>query len=96
MKVRLTRAARLDLEDIWTYSAGQWGNAQADAYIDKLVLRLIWLTRNRGLWRARPEIAKGIYSFAESSHVLYFCEDDGAVGILRILHGRMDPQGRVD
>ena len=38
MKVRLTRAAWLDLEEIWTYSAGRWGNAQADAYSDKLVL----------------------------------------------------------
>jgi toxin ParE1/3/4 len=96
MKVRLTRAARLDLEDIWTYSAGQWGDAQADAYIEKLVLRVIWLTRNRGLWHARPDIAEGVYSFAESSHVFYFCEDDDALGILRILHGRMEPQGRVD
>jgi hypothetical protein len=34
------RAARLDLEEIWTYSAGQWGNAQADAHIDRLVLRV--------------------------------------------------------
>ena len=77
MKVRLTRAARLDLEEIWTYSAGQWGNAQVDAYSDKFVPRVTWLTRNRGLCHARPEIAEGIYSFAESSHVIYFCEDDG-------------------
>lgn len=48
MAVRLTRAARLDLEEIWTCSSGQWGNAQADVNIDKLVLRLTWLIRNRG------------------------------------------------
>jgi toxin ParE1/3/4 len=54
------------------------------------------MTRNGGLWRARPAIAEGIYSFAESSHAIYSCADDNALGVLRILHGRMEPQGRVD
>lgn len=96
MKVRLMRAARLDLEEIWIYSAGQWDNAQADAYIEKLALGVTWLARNRGLWHARPEIAEGMYSFAESSHAIFFCADDDVLSILRILHGRMEPEGRVD
>jgi toxin ParE1/3/4 len=96
MKVRLTRAARRDLEAIWTWSAEQWGEAHADAYIDRLVLRMTWLTKNPGLWRQRPEIAEGVYSFTETSLLIWFCAVDDALGILRVLHGRMEPRGRME
>lgn len=95
MKFRVTQAARSDLEQIWRYTAERWGPEQADLYIDRLVLRFAWLAANPGLWQARPEVGVGICSRVETSHVIFFSATSSAINILRVLHGRMDPEGRV-
>lgn len=95
MKFRVTQAARGDLEQIWRYTAERWGREQADLYIDRLVLRFAWLAANPGLWRARPEVGVGICSWVETSHVIFFSSKSTVINILRVLHGHMDPAGRV-
>ena len=95
MKVRVTHAARFDLEEIWRYSAEQWGVAVADNYIDRLSLRMAWLVGQPGLWRARPELGDRVHSFTETRHVIYFCPEADGIAVLRVLHGRMDPDGKV-
>ena len=59
------------------------------------MLRFAWLTANTSLWHARPDIGKGICSCAETSHVIFFSGKHDVISILRVLHGRMDPAGRV-
>ncbi|MCB2261637.1 MAG: type II toxin-antitoxin system RelE/ParE family toxin [Candidatus Thiosymbion ectosymbiont of Robbea hypermnestra] len=98
MIYRLSARAEADLMDIWIYSAEQWGIDQADRYIEALRHRFSWLSENRGLWKVRPDIAEGIYSYPNQSHIIYFRTlDSGQVGleILRVLHGRMDHSGRL-
>ncbi|MDH3476065.1 MAG: type II toxin-antitoxin system RelE/ParE family toxin [Rhodospirillales bacterium] len=90
MKVRLARRARADLAEIWQYSDATWGADRADDYLDALTDRILWLAGNRGLWRARDDIAPGLYSHLQGSHVIVFREDAGELQIVRILHSRMD------
>ena len=95
MKVRITQAAQADLEQIWEYSAENWVPEQAGLYIDRLMLRFAWLTANTDLWHARHDIGDGVCSCAETSHVIFFSGTNDNITILRVLHGRMDPAGRV-
>ena len=95
MKFRVTQAARGDLEQIWRDTAERWGPEQADLYIDRLVLRFAWLAANPGLCHARPEVGVGICSWVETSHIIFFSSTSAAINVLRVLHGRMDPAGRV-
>jgi len=92
MKFRITTPARIDLESIWDFTDQYWGEAQADLYIDLLMIRFAWLLENKGLWLSRPDIQDGLYSYTEKSHVIYFSECSGNIDILRVLHGRMDPE----
>jgi toxin ParE1/3/4 len=99
MTYRLSARAEADLMKTWAYSAEQWGVDQADRYIDALLHRFSWLLENRTLWKTRPDIAEGIHSYPEQSHVIYFRTSDsdkgGVLEILRILHRRMDPSGHL-
>jgi toxin ParE1/3/4 len=90
MKFRISSEAREDLVSVWEYSRKHWGSEQADLYIDAFMLRFVWLARNRGLWRPRPDLKEGVFSCSEKSHVIFFSEDEGHIDILRVLHGRMD------
>jgi toxin ParE1/3/4 len=91
---RLSARAEADLAQIWVFSAEQWGVDQADRYIEALVTRWRWLCDNPSLWKLRQDIAEGVYSYPQQSHVIYFrtAEDaPGVIEIIRVLHGRVEP-----
>jgi len=91
MTYRISGPARRDLESIWLYTNTHWGAAQADAYIDALIARCAWLSRNQPLWRQRPALGKGIYSQLQGQHVILFQVRTEVIEIIRVLHSRMDP-----
>jgi len=95
---RLSSRAEVDLAEIWVYSAEQWNFDQADRYVDSLVSRFDWLCNNPSLWKTRPDIADGLYSYPQQSHVIYFRAHGDAlqlIEIVRVLHGRMEPHRYV-
>ena len=90
MKWRLSAPARADLDGIWRYTNEQWNQAQADRYIDSLILRMVWLSENEALWMDRSDIRDGLYSVGESRHVIFFQSTGETISIVRVLHDRMD------
>ena len=90
MIYRTSPDAESDLLSIWDFTARKWSEAQADLYIEGLVMRFAWLTQNKELWKSRPEIGENLYSYTEKSHVIIFREYSQGIEFLRILHGRMD------
>lgn len=90
MKFRFTRPAIRDLAEIGRYSRDTWGEQQARRYQAAMTTRLEWLCHNRSLWRDRPEIFDGVYTYPEQHHVIVFRNCDVGIEILRILHRRMD------
>ena len=98
MIYRLSVRAEADLAEIWAYSAEQWNLGQADRYIDALLSRFDWLCDNPQLWKPRPDITEGLYSYPQQSHVIYFRAQGnppGLIEIVRVLHGRMEPARHV-
>ena len=98
MIYRLSVGAEADLAEIWVYTAEQWSFEQADRYIDALVGRCEWLCDNPRLWKPRPDITEGLYSYPQQSHVIYFRaqgDPPGLIEIVRVLHGRMEPARHV-
>ena len=90
MNFRISAEANEDLVSVWEYTREHWGIEQADLYIDAFLLRFVWLSRNRNLWRPRPDLKDGIFSCVEKSHVIFFSEHQGRIDVLRVLHQRMD------
>jgi toxin ParE1/3/4 len=94
MKVKLTRPAVRDLAEFGRYTRQTWGDTQARRYRAALTARLRWLAGNKALWHERPELAGGIYTYSEQSHVIVFWEYADGIDVLRVLHARMDLKQR--
>ena len=88
---RLRPAARQDLENIWTYSANEWGERPADAYIRQINEGFKLLAEAPEMGRDCSDIRPGYRKHPVGRHMIYYrIGSDGEIDIVRILHQRMD------
>ena len=90
MFYRLSPLAEQDLDDIWSYVAGDASFTTADRLIDDIFHRFELLAEQPGIGRMRPEFGIGVRSFAVENYVIYYRQEGDDVLIARILHGRRD------
>jgi toxin ParE1/3/4 len=83
--------AREDISGIATYTFETWGEPQMARYVDGLHARFKEVARFPHLGRPRDELAPGYRSIVQGSHVVFYRTTDRDLIIVRILHGRMDP-----
>ncbi|MFI2589850.1 type II toxin-antitoxin system RelE/ParE family toxin [Rhodococcus erythropolis] len=87
----LSPAARADLEEIWDYTAWQWGLEQAEAYVRGIQHAIERTAADPSVGRDCEEIRPGYRRLAAGSHTLYYrLTEDDVVDVVRILHQRMD------
>ena len=89
--VRISPRARSDLIEIWSYIADD-SVASADAFINKLYETIQVLAKQSGSGRHREELAPGILSFPFGRYIIFYRASQGAIEIVRILHGARDIQ----
>ncbi len=87
-KIRLTRAAEQDLEDIWLYTRSEWGEIQANHYLE--------LIDNPTIGKARPDIKIGYRALQVQKHIIFYCLNAEFIDVIGILHGRMDAKRHLD
>ena len=79
------------LDEIYAYTRHTWGEEKADAYINGLFGKFKAIAARECRWRPVPA-AFGVdgYFCHHERHYIYWKQlDDGAVGIVTILHERM-------
>lgn len=76
------------------YTAEQWGEEQARAYVTALYEMFVRLVRTPRLDRRCPKLGRGLWRVRRLEHLIYFRPADGSVSISRVLHKRMDPSDR--
>jgi toxin ParE1/3/4 len=88
---RVQAAAGNRLDEIYTYTRDTWGEAQADAYVRGLFDRFTAIAERRFPWRPIPaEFGVDGYVCRYERHLIYWkLLDDGAIGIVTVLHERM-------
>ena len=89
-KYRLTHSAKSDLIEIWNYTVDNWGEKQAEKYLQDIEDKLNQLAANPELGRQRPEISPGYYSFPAQKHIIFYLKSGSYIDIIGILHGKMD------
>lgn len=85
-------------DKIWHDTLDTWGEAQADAYIRGLHVHLQRLCEDRVIWRRLPQklavpadVKREAYFSRYEHHYVFFRElDNGELGVMSILHERMD------
>ncbi|MEO1335995.1 MAG: type II toxin-antitoxin system RelE/ParE family toxin [Myxococcota bacterium] len=91
----ISARAEDDLREIWLWSYNQFGEDQADRYLDQLDegLQRCGLEPHRG--KSRDALRSGYWSKVVRKHIAFYTFTDDQVVIQRVLHGSMDPQRHV-
>ena len=85
-------AAKNDLKDIYQYGLRQWGQAQSESYLSTIKNQFWLLTQQPLMGTERPELLPDTRSLPIESHTPFFRVTVNRVEIIRVLHGRQDPQ----
>jgi toxin ParE1/3/4 len=85
-------AAKNDLKDIYQYGLRQWGQAQSESYLSTIKNQFWLLTQQPLMGNERPELLPDTRSLPIESHTLFYRVTANRVEIIRVLHGRQDPQ----
>jgi toxin ParE1/3/4 len=91
----LSPLARLDLEDIWTYTRKQWSRRQADAYVRQVVDAFAGLAEGRHVGMPAEDIRPGYRKYWVGAHVIFFRHRERDIEIIRVLHQSMDIPSRL-
>ncbi|WP_306298552.1 type II toxin-antitoxin system RelE/ParE family toxin [Sphingomonas sp. IBVSS2] len=88
---RLFPQAELRLAEIVDYTRSNWGDAQAIAYLDGMLAHIETIAERASPWRTIPaELGVAGYYCRFERHLLYWrVLEDGDIGIVTILHERM-------
>lgn len=87
---RLARAAAADLDEIHDYTSDHWGDEKATAYLTELRDRMRLLATAPAQGKDRSDLGKGLFSFLQGSHTIYYRVARDDIEVVRVLHQRMD------
>ncbi len=88
----ISPAAKNDLKELYQYGLRKWGKKQSDNYLEKIKSQLWSLTEQPLIGIDRSELLLGTRSLPIESHTLFYRVSTNALEIIRVLHGRQDPQ----
>ena len=99
MPYKLFPKAKQQLVKIWAITYEDWGEAQADKYIDELHEKLKDLKNTPHIWRKlehKKFRGKAVFFCRYKKHFVFFKElPSGKLGIISVLHERMDLPERL-
>ena len=87
--LRLSKPSQQDLHNIAAYTSRNWGNAQKELYINKIMTDLEILCQTPSLGFASDELSSGLRAYTIEQHIVYYRESKTRIIVIRILHKRM-------
>jgi toxin ParE1/3/4 len=91
----VSELAEADLREIWRWTCEQFGESQADHYLDQLEDGLQKCGAEPEDGEQREAIRPGYWSRLVRKHIAFYTFTDDRVLIQRVLHGSMDPPRHV-
>ena len=91
----ISERAEADLREIWHYSFDEWGEVQADRYLDELDAGMRKCGAEPEGGKQQEAVRSGYWSSLVRKHVVFYTFSDDEVLIQRVLHGSMDPHRHV-
>jgi toxin ParE1/3/4 len=95
-RLRILPSAEQRIDNIYLDTAERWGAAQADRYLRGLYARLHAIAARDFPWRPLPaEFGANGYACSYESHRIYWrVLGNGDIGIVSVLHQRMNQIAR--
>lgn len=87
--------AEQDLVNIWLYSWEEWGEIQADQYLDALEQVFNLLAGQPLLGRERKEFTPVVRTHVHAQHLIIYQTSENGIRLIRVLHKSMDIDARL-
>ena len=87
--------AEQDLIEIWLYTFHEWGEKQADKYLDDLDAAIKLLAEQPLIARKRTELDPPVRMHHHGHHLIVYMALDDGISIVRVLHDSMDVDGHL-
>lgn len=88
---QLGALAEQDLIDIWRHTAEQWGDEQADSYLNAIWHSVELLLSHPEMGARRDTVREGYRVLFVNRRAIYYVISPATIRIVRVLHERMDP-----
>jgi toxin ParE1/3/4 len=96
LKVCKQHRARVDLLEIWLYTAERWSAEQADHYLDELERAMQRLGEKPSLGTDAGDVRPGYRRLMAGKHRVFYVVAARRIDIVRVLHPRMDVEAELD
>ncbi len=90
IEIKIQPAAEQDLIEIWLYTLKQWGEKQADQYLDELDSGIQTIAEIPSVGVDYSHVREGYRRYCVKYHRIYYQFNNDAIEIVRILHEEMD------
>lgn len=96
-KFKFSKKAAQDLKDIYQYSYREYGETQADTYIQELEKAFDLLAEDPLHCRERTEfIPSSVRIHHFNKHLIVYINEQDAILIVRLLHEKMDTKKQLN
>ena len=95
LEIHYSQAAKSDLVDIWVETDQQWGEAQADRYLDDIDRVLKGLIANPQMGSECSNLLQGARKMITGRHLVFYEVDPQKIFVIRALHQSMDVSRRL-
>ncbi|WP_425995631.1 type II toxin-antitoxin system RelE/ParE family toxin [Caulobacter sp. DWR1-3-2b1] len=92
----LSSLARLDLRQIWVFTAEKWGRRKANNYLDEIRAAIEAVARDRDLGSFTDHLDADYRKMVVGSHAIFYRLVGGKVWIIRVLHQAMDAANHLN
>ena len=86
----LSEETKADIDEIYEFGEGKFGQDQAIKYLIGLEEHFEKLSANYRIGRTRNDIKKGLYSLPYISHIIFYRILKNRIRIVRVLYGGRD------
>jgi plasmid stabilization system protein ParE len=90
LEIEVLERARDDIFHIIEYGTQEHGEEVARAYVDKIGVRINWLSENPKLGLLHSDLRGCVRSFRQGQHRIYYVPSAKKLTVARILHVSMD------
>ena len=92
----ISKKAVSDLEEIWLYTVEKWSIEQADRYYNLIFDEVNYICKNINAGKSMEHVRKGYRASKVKSHLIFYRVLNDTIGVIRILHERMDIENRLN
>ena len=89
MSFRLSKAAELDLLNIWRYTCQTWSENQADKYLDELDAVCSQISSGQLIVKQMPDVHPDLRYCHHARHYVFWLAEPEPI-IIAFLHDRME------